>query len=131
MKRRSTIGSHTGAFAIIFGFIISATAVLFIALLLCITAYKGQDPTARVGLFALVSLTLGGFFGGVGTSRIKGEGGVGCAAILGIGGALILIAMRLIFSAVGASAFLTATTFIGACILGAYLARPRQRRHRR
>ena len=131
MKRRSNTGSHAGTFAIIFGFIISATAVLILSLLLSLIAYKGQDPTARVGLFALVSLTLGGFFGGVGTSRIKGEGGVGCAAILGVLGALILIALRLIFSEVGASALLSAATFVGACILGAYLARPRHKRHRR
>ena len=106
MKRRSMNGSRGGAYAIFYGALLTVAAILTLSLFFSIVAYKSGNPTARLGLFSLITLTVSGFIGGAVTSRIKGAGGIGYALALAAGFALLLLSTRLIFSFVDASALI-------------------------
>ena len=130
MKGRSRSTSHTPIFSILVGFLVSGAALLVIALIFSFIAYGGSDPMAKVGIFSLLTLALGGFFAGIGVSRTRGEGGIGTSALFALISSAALIAIRLIFSSVGISALMSVGAYALSCILGAYFARPRQKRRR-
>ena len=127
MKRRSP-NRNSGAPALFFGFLVSVITLSLLSLLFTLFAYKSADPTARVGIYSLLSLTLSGFIGSAMTSR---RSGFNVALILAIICAVMLTATRLIFSSLDVSSVIALISYVGACLVGAYLSRPRARRSRR
>ncbi len=112
------------------GIIAAIAAFLIISLIMTAIAYSGSDPTKKIGIYSLISLALTGFVSGAVTSKLKGSGGILCALISGILITLIILTVRLIIGSLSGSFALSSLSYLGACMLGAYLLRPRARRHR-
>ncbi len=132
MKRRYGKTKEQGALrSVLFGIASAAAVFVLAALVMSAVAYGTSNPTSKVGIYSLLSFTLAGFASGVVTSRLKGSGGIFCALISGAAAVASIFTVRLIIGSLSGSFALSALSYLGACMLGAYFARPRARRHGR
>lgn len=131
MKRGHRHSAKGRLVSVFWGIVSAVAAFITVSFVMAAIAYSTANPTARVGIYSLSSLTLCGFVCGIVTSRVKKEGGIFCALLAALAVVALIFAVRLIIGSLTLSAALSAISFIGAALVGAYLARPKQRRHGR
>lgn len=104
---------------------ISAAALLVLSLIGALIAAMLDDPTGHLGVISLVVMLLSAMVGGVISSRIRGEGGVGFATLTALAIVLIMLIINIITCAgkVSPGAFMNYACYLGAASLFSYLGR--------
>ena len=98
MKNSRHTAHRTSARALLFGIIIS-TAVFFVcAFLSAIIVSRLENPTAKLGMTALVAFLIGGAISSFSTAKYKGEGGFAPAILSSLFLTLVLLLAGLIMT---------------------------------
>lgn len=108
-------------------------SAVIVAFILALVANSSANSTENIPLFALVTLVISAAVSGVVISRMKGSGGVKFSALVSLAFVLILLLISVIVGkgSVAPSAFMNYASFLGVCVLSAYLTRKRGRTQRK
>ena len=106
--------------------VIDAAIFLAVSLIATAIAYLGDDPTGKLGIFALATLLVSGILGGFTVSGMKSRFGssIGASSI-GICTALYLAAALILSGKLGLQHLLNAVCYLGSGLLCSYLGRKR------
>lgn len=131
MRRKGCCGSGGLGFLPCLG--ITALSVPIFALFGTALACASDDPTARIGVYSLVSLLAAAAVSGFAVSRLAGEGGVKCAVLSALSVVLIMTLVALIITGEVPTlgALMNYGCYLGVAALSAILARRRSRKRRR
>ncbi len=114
---------------------ISVAVMLALSLIGALVATLTDDPGGHLGIISLFVMIISAAAGGVLSSRIRGEGGVGFATLVALTIVLIMLIVNVIVSAggVGGAAFMNYGCYLGVASLCAYLGRkkPHHRGHKK
>ncbi len=127
-KMREKSGNGIGGLLISSLIALFSVAVFSFAFAL-ITA-SAENPSERMGLYSLAALIASGIFSGVLTCRLYGTCRAMLSALLTV---LVMMLIGIIISSgkLSGAAFMNYASFIGTFTVGAYLGRPRDKRHKR
>ena len=129
-------GSITDGVAKVFilCFAISVLLLLLFSLLSALILDNLNDPTKNLGLFSLGAMILSALMSGAICSRIKSEGGLRFASLVGLAVLLLMLLINVILSKgkVSLAAFMNYGCYFATYILSAYVGRKRDghRKHR-
>ena len=126
----SFLDSVAGGFILCFA--ISILLIVLFSLLSALILDGLKDPTKNIGMFSLGAMVLSAMLSGILCSRIKSEGGLRFASLVGLAVVLIMLLINVIISSgrVSLAAFMNYGCYLGAYILSAYLGRKRDGHHK-
>lgn len=131
-RKRNMGGGIMTTFLI--SFAISVLLILLLSLLSALIVGSLEDPTKLLGLFSLGSLLISAAISGVISTRMKGEGGLGFAALVALSVVLIMLLINVIICSgkVSGASFMNYGCYMGVAVLSAFLGkkRDRHRKHR-
>ena len=121
------IKSDDGAveFLICFGF--SLAMILICSLIMALVANSSEDPTGKIGIYSLVSMTVSAIAGGIFSSRMRGDGGVLYALLVSLAIVLVMLLIAVITCSgkVSGSAFMNYGCFLATSTLAAIFGKKR------
>ena len=127
------IKSDDGAvkFLICFGF--SLAMILICSLIMALVANSSEDPTGKIGICSLVSMTISAIAGGIFSSRMRGDGGVLYALLVSLAIVLVMLLIAVITCSgkVSGSAFMNYGCYLGIFTISAILGKRHTNRHGR
>ncbi|MBQ8528881.1 MAG: hypothetical protein IJ459_04005 [Clostridia bacterium] len=96
-------------------------------------ASASEDPTAKVGLYSLLSLLLAAAVGGFIVSRLSGEGGIKIALLCALAVVMVMLLISVIVTggAPSVSALMNYGCYLGVYALAAILGKRRGGKRRR
>ena len=108
-------------FALCFG--LSIGVLLISSVIFAIIANSLDDPTGKLGIFSLLAMLISAAVSGYLCSRIKGEGGVGFAALVALALLLIMLLINVIICSgkISFAAFMNYICYFGVASLSALL----------
>ena len=117
------------------GVSLSAVLLVLLSFIVAIIAASVKNPTSMIGILALFALTVSGAISGFVTSKIKGEGGFGIAALAALTVTMLIMLLGIILCGgkLSGGTLMNCACYMGISSFSGFIAknRPKKRRKRR